>query len=216
MRMRALLFSGAVAVGLWSMPAHAQVGDAERATARDLFKQGDKLQRSGDFAAALDTFQRAEQIFSAPTNMLRIAECEAALGRFAESAESYRAVMRTPLPAGAPAAFKGAVGQARSELAQVEPRVPKLIVSVEPQGLDKEQMQVDGQNVPAALIGEPMPLDPGTHTVIVSAPGYASTEQRVTLAEHDSKSLPVTLQPVAPAPPGMQGTAPASAGTTKS
>ena len=53
--------------------AGAQVSDGQRAAARDLFRQGDELQRAGHFAEALDKFQRAEQVFAAPTNELRIA-----------------------------------------------------------------------------------------------------------------------------------------------
>src|SRR6516165_4974217 len=87
-------------------PAFAQVTDAERAAARQLFKEGDDLQRDGKFPEALDKFQRAQQVFAAPTNLLRIAECQAALGRLVESAESYRAVVRSPLPAGSPPAFQ--------------------------------------------------------------------------------------------------------------
>src|SRR5579862_8974161 len=83
-----------------SPQALAQVSDAERAGARELFKEGDQLQRAGHFAEALDKFQRAQQVFAAPTNVLRIAECNAALGRLVESAESYRAVVRSPLPTG--------------------------------------------------------------------------------------------------------------------
>src|SRR5579859_6968345 len=99
--------------------AFAQVNDAERAAARDLFKQGDELQRAGHFAEALDKFQRAQQVFIAPTNELRIAECDAALGRLVESAEAYREVLRFPLPTGAPPAFQAAVDQAKAELSQV-------------------------------------------------------------------------------------------------
>lgn len=226
MRTLALLFTVGAATLAWTAPALAQVGDAERAAARDLFKQGDELQRAGKFAEALDKFERAQQIFSAPTNMLRIAECEAALGRLVESAESYRAVVRTPLPAGSPPPFQAAVDQARGELAQVAPRVPKVVVQVQPAGLSSEQLQIDGQNVPAALVGEPIPLDPGTHKVIVFAPGYASTEQSITLKERDSKSVQVTLEPIpgityapgAPPPAGgaaqppAQSTAPAPTG----
>jgi len=214
MRTLALLFTVGTATLAWSMPALAQVGDAERAAARDLFKEGDELQRAGKFAEALDKFERAQQIFSAPTNMLRIAECEAALGRLVESAESYRAVVRTPLPAGSPPVFQAAVDQAKGELAQVEPRVPKVVVQVQPSGLSNEQMQIDGQNVPAALIGEPIPLDPGKHKVIVFAPGFASTEQQVTLREHESKSVQIALEPI----PGITyapGTPPPAGGATQ-
>ena len=162
---------------LASGPVFAQVTDAERAAARQLFKEGDDLQRDGKFPEALDKFQRAQQVFSAPTNMLRIAECQAALGRLVESAESYRAVVRTQLPAGSPPAFQTAVDQAKAELSQVEPRVPKLTVQVEPAGVAGVQMQIDGETVPGALIGEAIPLDPGTHKVAVVATGYATSEQ---------------------------------------
>ena len=203
-----------------AVPAFAQVSDSQRAGARDLFKAGDQLQRSGQFADALDKFQRAQRVFPAPTNVLRIAECDAALGRLVESAEAYREVLRTPLPAGAPPAFQAAVDQAKAELSQVDPRVPKLTVVVLPAGVQGPEMQIDGQSVPAALIGEPMPLDPGVHKLAVIAPGYASTEQSVELKEHDAKSVNVALNaipgvtyapgttPVAPAPPAASGDTP--------
>src|SRR5258708_31663881 len=82
-------------------PPRAQLSDTERAGARELFKQGDQLQRAGHFAEALDKFQRAQQVFAAPTNLLRIAECDAALGRLVESTEPFRAALPSPLPAGA-------------------------------------------------------------------------------------------------------------------
>jgi hypothetical protein len=188
--------------------ALAQVSDAERAGARELFKEGDQLQRGGHFAEALDKFERAQQVFAAPTNLLRIAECDAALGRLVESAEAYREVLRAPLPASAPPAFQAAVDQAKAELSQVEPRVPRLVVQVQPAGVQSPQMQIDGQNVPGALLGEPMPLDAGVHKIAVLAPGYATTEQQVELKEHDTKTVALTLNPApqaagpaAPAPP---------------
>jgi hypothetical protein len=206
-------------------PAFAQVSDAERAGARELFKEGDQLQRAGHFAEALDKFQRAQQVFPAPTNLLRIAECDAALGHLVESAEAYREVLRSPLPAGAPPAFQAAVDQAKAELSQVEPRVPRLVVQVQPAGVQNPQMQIDGQNVSGALLGEPMSLDAGVHKVAVLAPGYATTEQEVELKEHESKTVALTLNPAAggaalaatpggppgappPPPPVLNGTPP--------
>jgi hypothetical protein len=173
--------------------AHAQVGDAERAGARELFKQGDTLQRAGKFAEALDKFQRAQQVFPAPTNVLRVAECDAALGHLVESTEAYREVLRTPLPANAPPAFQAAVDQAKAELSQVEPRVPKVVVQVQPAGVQGPQMQIDGQNVPGALIGEPMLLDAGSHKIVIIAPGFASAEQQIDLKEHETRTVNVAL-----------------------
>jgi hypothetical protein len=190
-------------------PVFAQVTDAERAAARQLFKEGDDLQRDGKFPEALDKFQRAQQVFAAPTNLLRIAECQAALGRLVESAESYRAVARSPLPAGSPPAFQAAVDQAKAELSQVEPRVPKVTVQVEPSSATGLQMQIDGETVPAALIGEAIPLDPGTHKVTVSGRGYATAEQSVVLKEHDARTLAFALRP------GPAGATSATQGTSR-
>jgi hypothetical protein len=199
----------AVAASTWPAPARAQMGDAERAAARDLFKQGDQLQRAGNFTDALDRFQRAEQVIQAPTNVLRIAECQAALGKLVEAAEAYRSVVRWPLAAGAPPAFQSAIDQAKGELAQVEPRVPKLLVQVTPSGVANESLVIDGTAVPAALVGEPIPLDPGDHKVLVTAPGYSSPEQPVTLRERETKTLNVELHATATgAPPPVVGGTP--------
>ena len=47
----------------------------------------------------------------------------------------------------------------------------------------------------AELLGEPMPLDAGSHKIAVLAPGYAVTEQQVELKEHESKTVALTLNP---------------------
>jgi hypothetical protein len=204
MRLRSF-FLLSLGVLLHAAPLRAQVTDSQRAAARDLFKEGDALQRSGKLVEALDKFQRAQAVFDAPTNLLRIAECEAALGRLVESAEAFRAVLRAQLPAGSPPAFQAAVDQAHAELAQVEPRVPKLVVDVQPAKVDKLQLQIDGQNVAAALVGAPLPLDPGTHKVSVGAPGYATAEQQVTLKEQDSRTASFMLKPAPVSATGALG-----------
>ena len=195
MRTFALLLGFSVALAAWAPPARAQVNDAQRAAARDLFKQGDELQRASRFAEALDKFQRAQQLFSAPTNELRIAECEAALGRLVESTEAFRSVMRTSLPIGAPQAFQEAIDRAKVELAQVEPRVPRLVVQVQPSNAPSMQLQLDGQNVSSALIDEPIPLDPGAHHVAAIATGYEGADQSVVLKEGQTRNLLLSLKP---------------------
>jgi hypothetical protein len=234
MRISAFLLASSAAI-LAPAVVFAQVSDTERAAARDLFKQGDEFQRAGKFAEALDKFQRAQQVYAAPTNQLRIAECQAALGHLVESAEAYRAVVRTQLPPGSPPAFQTAIDQAKAELEQVEPRVPRVVIQVQGESPTRAplptptgaQLQIDGQNVSGALIGEPIPLDPGLHRVAAIAPGFASAEQAVTLHERETRTLafslkaqpgappPQPLPPAAnpptarPAPPAVSPTAPA-------
>src|SRR5215472_16878657 len=108
MRLSAFLLPAALLASLtFTQAAAAQttVTDADRAAASELFVEGVKLQEAGNFADALDRFQRAQAVFSAPTHILHIAECNAALGKLVESAEAYRALVHTPLPADAPKPF---------------------------------------------------------------------------------------------------------------
>lgn len=198
---RALLRALAVALPIASITltaapreARAQVSDADRAAARELYIEGVKLQEQGKFEAALDKFQRAQSVFSAPTHLLHIAECQAALGRLVESAETYRTLVRTPLPAGAPNAFVQAQQQGSAELTQVEPRIPSLKIIVKPENAQNLSVQIDNQPMSAALIGVPRPANPGEHHVVVFAPGYAKSEAKVVLKEREQKELPITLQ----------------------
>ncbi len=174
--------------------ARAQTAsDADRAAARQLFVDGVKLQEAGNFADALDRFERAQAVFSAPTHLLHIAECDAALGKLVESAETYRTLVRTPLPAGAPNAFVQAQQQASAELTQVEPRIPSIRLFVKPPNLQGLNIQIDGQAMSAALVGVQRPTDPGTHVVSVSAPGYMRSEQKVILREKENKDVTANL-----------------------
>jgi hypothetical protein len=197
--------------------ARAQVSDSERAAARDLFRQGDELQHAGKYSDALDRFQRAQQAFSAPTNVLRIGQCQAALGQIVEATESYRAVTRTVLAAGSPPAFQTALDQAKTELAQLEPRVPHLLVQLSPSRATNAQMWLDGTSVSVALVGEPIPLDPGMHHVRVSAPGWTTFDQDAVLRERETTPVSAVLRalPAIPSPPPLAGPpASTAAGTT--
>jgi hypothetical protein len=203
--MRTLTF--AIALGLAYAAAApvalAQVTEAERAAARELFRLGDELQHKGQLAPALDKFQRAQAVFPAPTNLLRIAQCQAGLGKLVEATESYRAVVRTQLPAGSPPAFQTAIDQAKNELPQVEPLVPKLTIDVTPPGIGGAALQIDGQGVPAALIGTPIPLDPGQHAIVVSAAGFAGAQQSVALQEREARTVSIVLRAIPPPPPAV-------------
>ena len=171
------------------------MSDGDRAAARELYVEGVRLQEGGKFDAALERFQRAQSVFSAPTHLLHIAECQAALGRLVESAETYRTLVRTPLPAGSPNAFVQAQQQGNAELTQVEPRIPGMKIQVKPENVQNLNVQIDGQPMSAALVGVSRPANPGEHTVAVFAPGYGKTEQKVTLKEKEQKEITLMLQP---------------------
>lgn len=177
------------------------VSDEMRQAARKLYFEGAKLQDEGRFADALDRFSRAQRLVQAPTHLVRMAQCQAMLHKLVEAAETYRQVMNSRLPDNAPPAFVQAQQQAAAELPQVEARIPTVKVDVSPSQVKDLQLSFNGQAVDTALVGVARPINPGTHTIAVVAPGYNRAEQTVALKEGESRVVPIVLQPGgAPAP----------------
>ena len=193
-RLAALLFSALVltfVITLSPLARAQQVSDADRAAARDLFNKGVELQNSQKFPEALDHFERSEKVVNAPTNLLHIGQCQAALGRLVEAAEAFRAAARFQLQPGAPAPFVAAQNEAQAQLSTIEPRIPELKITVQPKDIPTLTVTVDDQPVNSALVGVSRPVNPGTHKVSASAPGYTKAERTVDLKE--KQKIEVTL-----------------------
>jgi hypothetical protein len=189
--------SGVLALFLAPRLALAQVvSEADRQAARELFQQGFQLQQTAKYAEALDKFERAQAVFSAPTNLLHIAECQAQLGQLVESSETYRGLAHLALPKDAPQAFVAAQTQGAAELQQIEPRIPRVRIDVTPSNLPGLSVTIDEQPMSVALVGVDRPIDPGTHKVAAFAPGYVRQEKAVVIQEKDPpKPVGFSLQP---------------------
>jgi PEGA domain len=175
--------------------AHAQnVSDADRKAARDLYEKGASLQVQGKPAEALDSFMRSYTVFPAPTTALHVAQCHAALGHLVEAEESYRSLANAKIPDGSPQAFYAAQDQAKSELAAVSPRLPTIRVTTTPDKIQGLVVKVDDQAMNPALVGVARAVNPGTHKVTATAPGYVNAEQNVTVQEKETRDVPLAMQ----------------------
>jgi hypothetical protein len=203
--LRCIAAVGVAAAGVSLGPPNALAQSAaDKATARALATEGIKLFRDGKFAESLDKMQRAQTMYDAPVHLLYIARCQVKLDKLVEGAESYRRLVRMPLDANAPPAFKEAIDSGNKELAEVEPKVPALRVDIEPANADKLEIRIDGEVMPVAAIGIDRPANPGWHTVQAWAPGYAASESKIELKAGEKKPLKLVLQPGAgPPPPGF-------------
>ncbi|HWL85545.1 MAG TPA: hypothetical protein VNO21_07065 [Polyangiaceae bacterium] len=186
------LSAGCIGSAALSTPAFAQsVSDLQ--SARNLFHEGLTLQTSSRFAEALDRFTRANAVVNAPTNMLHMAECHAALGHLVEAVEIYRSLQRYPLPPNPPQAYLQAIDQGREELKTVEPRVPELKVDVTPTQVPTLNVTIDDQPLNPALVGVSRPINPGPHKVAASAPGYTRAEQSIDIKEKSRQAVALNL-----------------------
>ena len=196
-------------------PAAAQaVSDADRRAARDLYQAGSEAQKAGKFAEALDAFQRSFSVFEAPTTALRVAQCQAALGHLVEAEEDYRALGSAKIPEGSPEAFTQAQQAARVEMAQVTPRIPsvKIVTTPLPSQAPGLTVTIDGQPMNVALVGASRPVNPGSHKIVASAPGFVPAEQMLTIQERETRDVALVLRRTAGAQPVATATNPAAGG----
>jgi len=174
------------------------------AAARTLGIQGVQLADAGKCAEAIEKLQRAESLHHAPTILDRLGECQVQVGQIVEGTENLNAVVREQLPANAPQVFRDAQTRAQKALAAATPKIAHLIVNVLPADA-KPTVTINGKPIPAALIGQDRPTNPGTSEVSATAEGYHAAGQSVTLAEGASQTITLTLDKdpnaVAPLPP---------------
>jgi hypothetical protein len=171
-----------------------QPSPAEIAAARTLAVEGLKLAEEGNCAEAVGKLQRAESLFHAPTVLGRLGECQVALGKIVVGTENLQRVVREQLPANASAAFLAAQDRARKVLDAALPRIALLQIDVvAPTGF-KPEVKVDGESVPAALLGTQRPTDPGERKVEATAPGCDVASATVKLAEAERSSVRLVIE----------------------
>lgn len=163
------------------------------AAARSLGMQGIKLADAGDCKGAIEKLSRAESLYHAPSILSRLGECQVKVGQIVLGTENLNRVVREQLEPTAPKAFRDAQERAKGVLAAALPKIAHLTVRVDPANVNP-QITVAGAAIPAALIGIERPTDPGTHEVVVSAPGYLEQRTSVTLAEGGSQDISVKLE----------------------
>ncbi len=91
------------------------------------------------------------------------------------------------------------------KLEEVRKRVPRLTVQIPPDVKDAE-LRIDGTPVKRELLGTPLPLNPGTHALVVFASGRRPFHVQVSLGEGTAVSQAVELVPDAVSPVGPVST----------
>jgi len=180
MRLISSLVPGALVL-LCSTVALGQT-DLERATARDAANSGRAAFDAGQYEKAIDQFSRAEQLVHAPPHLLYLARSQAKLGKLVAAHETYLKIKRETLKPGAPKAFSDAQAFAEQELPSVDARLPYVTVTLQGAPADGVTVDMDGTPLSSAMIGIPLPTDPGQH--VFKASGTATSDPvTVTVAE---------------------------------
>jgi hypothetical protein len=172
--------------------AHAQ-SEADRATARELAREGQAAFDRGDFETAADRFARADALVHAPTLLLALARAQNKLGKLVQSYESYSRIIREGVPEGSPPVFKKAYEEAKKEVEPVRARLGW--VTIEIKGPANARVSIDDTAVPSAAVGVRRAVNPGAHVIKAEADGFLPAEQSISVGEGESAPVSLTLEP---------------------
>jgi hypothetical protein len=200
--------AASLALAAWGDDARAD----DAATADALFREGRAAMARGDYDEATRRFAESERLQPAPGTRLNLATAESHTGRLASAWEHARA-SRDEL---GPADERRAVAQKLFE--DLDARVPRLTLRSDGKLAAGTRIFLDGTELREGSLGVALPQDPGSHRVLITAPGYLDLPLVVSLREGERESLQIRLgqrQPTAPLPfasarPGIDTARPSS------
>ncbi|WP_437989819.1 tetratricopeptide repeat protein [Sorangium sp. So ce145] len=194
-----------------SMPAAAQ----DIATAAALFEQGLADMQAGRYETGCKALAESERIDPQPGTLFTLASCEAQWGRTATAVARFKDYLARfdRLTPAEQARQRERPSLSKQEIERLAPRVPKLALSLPPGAPAGTVVTRDGISQGEAMLGLALPVDPGEHRISIQTPGGPLREQRITIAEGETKQLTLALtEAPAPAPPAPPLPSPQPAG----
>lgn len=189
----ALLTAGLLALASALVPgvAVAQVAPAQALSAAQAdFERGLALAQQQRWAEALDAFQRSRAAADRPSTAFNAALALQHLGRMLEARRALEQCLAMPEAAADPELVRDAT----AVLATARAAVATVTLAVAPEGAE---LRVDG--APSGVRGpsRTLELDPGSHALNASAPGFVPQDLTLRLSPGDRESRAITLVPAA-------------------
>jgi serine/threonine-protein kinase len=191
--------------------ARAQV---DKAAAEELFREGRRLMKEGKYAEACPKFEGSQALDPATGTLLNLADCYEKLGRTASAWAIFREVVELSRKEG----NDKRMTLADQHVQALEPRLSRLTIQVAAASrVPGLVVSRDGKQVPDAAFGLAIPLDPGSHTLAASAPGYETWSSTVAITTDGTRATvdvpPLTKVPEPPPPPATVSPPPPPATT---
>jgi hypothetical protein len=209
LRQSLLLLTLAAPLALAS-PAAAQ----DIAAAEALFNKGMADLQAGRFETACKAIAESQRLDPRPGTLFTLATCEARWGHVATAYTRYGdyLALYERLPDDRKAAQRERPQVAKAERDRMEREIPKLTLVLPKDAPAGTVVKRDGEVVSEAALGLALPVDPGTYTLTVTPPGGPASEERVTLAKGEKKTVTLTLaaapKDLPPPPPPLPAEAP--------
>ncbi|MBN1607179.1 MAG: PEGA domain-containing protein [Polyangiaceae bacterium] len=173
----------------------ARPAAADAVTAEALFQQGREAMQDQDYETACARFAESNRLDTAAGTLMNLATCEEKLGRVASAWQHWREAIDL-LPAD-----DNRIGFARQRLTELKPRLPGLTLVPPPDAPPEMVVLRDGVELGEAGLGVELPVDPGSHEIVVRAKGYEDWSTEFSLAERETQTIALEVGPEAPEPP---------------
>ena len=168
-----------------------------------LFQRGRTAFESGNLPEACALFAESYRLDAAVGTLLNQAQCEEQRGQLASAWEHFRTALEQ-LPAN-----DERLPLATSRAAALDPRVPRLTLRLGPPVVARARVVRDRVELREASLGVALPLNPGTHTVELQAPGHEPRTWSFELREGERRELVLTPgQAAGSAPPAASSVPP--------
>jgi len=169
-------------------------GDKE--TARSLGARGMRALDARDYAGAERACGGAYALVKAPTVEICWARALEGLGRLLEARDAFVDVTHFPAKPDEPAVFTSARDAARVEADDLAKRIPTVTLSVSGPPLAAAlQVTLDGVVVKSETARLPRKVNPGQHTLSVSAQGFERASVDLAVTEGEARRVEVVLRP---------------------
>ena len=192
MRYRTSALSLAIAALLVALPVAGQGVGTDPAAAAALFREGRDAVKRGDYVTAYAKLDESYRLDPAVGTLLNLADCSEHIGKLATAWQLFRQAAERLGP------DDNRLPAAKVRIASLAPRVPRLTLVLSPGAPPGTTVTRDAIALGAGSLGTELPIDPGKHVFVVTAPGRLPRRFEVQVGEGKSES--VTVEPGAPAP----------------
>jgi hypothetical protein len=160
--------------------ARTRLAHAQSAGAEALFREGRRLIKDGKIDQGCAKLAASEKLESSVGTLLNLGDCREKMGQYATAWAAFRK---------AEAMAKRASDddkrelEARRRAERLEPNLSNIVIQVgrsTPPGL---VIKRDQEALDAAVLGTPVPVDPGPHVIVAEAPGYKPFRTEVSLGK---------------------------------
>jgi hypothetical protein len=203
------IFLATLSFFAFARPALAQPSSGDKETARAAMKEGDEKFAAKDFATAAKSYEVADSIMHVPVTGLALAKAYVELGKLVEARDVLLDVGRRPKDASeAPGSLYASARNDAAQLAtKLADRIPSIVITVEgPPNAGDASVTIDGEAIPPSTLGVARKVNPGAHTIVASAQGFAQSSTSITVKESEEQKVPIKLSP-------SGGTTPAAGAT---